>query len=107
LLSNESWKRDFIKIEIPNAARVAGFLSMFQLLICNKHFLENAQNSESKQLEELDDHALTESECIGMGQIECILKKMTALSCNIFFELQDGKVWRYMKFTEKSCLFQS
>jgi hypothetical protein len=82
-LSNEIWKCDCIKLEIPNATRVAGFYRMLQSLIRNKHLLENAQNSDSKQLAELDDHALTECEWIGVAQIECILKKMTTLNMDM------------------------
>jgi hypothetical protein len=83
LLSNDIWKCDCIKLEIPNATRVAGFYRMIQSLLRNRHLLENAQNSDSRNLAELNDYALTEPEWVGVSQIECILKKMTTLNMDM------------------------
>jgi hypothetical protein len=83
LLSNEIWKCDCIRLELPNATRVAGFYRMLQSLLRNRHLLENAQNSDSQHLSELNDYALTEPEWVGVSQIECILKKMTTLNMDM------------------------
>jgi hypothetical protein len=71
-MSKKIWKCNCIKLEIPNATQVAGLNRMLQSLIRNKQLLENAQNSDSKQLAELDDLALTECNWIGVAQIESI-----------------------------------
>jgi hypothetical protein len=42
-LSNGIWNCNCSKLELPNATRVAEFYMMLQSLLCNKHFLENAQ----------------------------------------------------------------
>jgi hypothetical protein len=81
--SLDIWKCECIKLEIPNATRVAGFYLMEQILIQKIHLLENAQKLYYRNLGELVDHALTYEEWIGVAQIECILKKMTTLNMDM------------------------
>jgi hypothetical protein len=103
-ISNDIWNCDCSKLEIPNATRVAGFYRMLQSLLRNKHVLENAQKSNSQNLE-LDKYALTDDEWVAVSQIECVLKKMTTLNMNMQSDIP-GKLLSIQMFVQNISFLQ-